>query len=284
MIAETPVYADGTVAYDEGIHWLYVPGSLTPAARYQKGQLHYVVSDHMGTPRELLTEQGKVAWAGRLSTWGEVTEWPVAANDADKLSCNLRFAGQYADEESGLHYNRFRYYDNGTGQYLSPDPIALAGGINPYSYVSNPLSFIDPLGLCKGEVTGKYSAINPGPLSDDLAGTFAGGKYKEIILSQDTELYRAGVEGRPFGQFFSSDKPQSVLQTRIDKAVLPNWPGGGTSPLDSVFKLKIPAGTKAYVGEVGYQNGVYLGGTQQIVIPKSWDIPGVQVLEQGPLP
>jgi RHS repeat-associated protein len=101
----------------------------------------------MGTPRELLTAQGKVAWAGRLSTWGEVTEWPVAANDADKLSCNLRFAGQYADEESGLHYNRFRYYDNGTGQYLSPDPIGLAGGINPYGYVHNPLGWVDPLGL-----------------------------------------------------------------------------------------------------------------------------------------
>ncbi|EHL3137204.1 hypothetical protein KDL18_004039 [Salmonella enterica] len=55
------------------------------------------------------------------------------------------------------------------------------------------------------------------------------------------------------------------------------------SPLDSVFKLKIPAGTKVYVGDVGYQNGIYLGGIQQIVIPKSWDIPGVQVLEQRPL-
>ncbi|EOF5101318.1 hypothetical protein ACK1QP_004714, partial [Salmonella enterica] len=162
--------------------------------------------------------------------------------------------------------------------------VGLAGGINLYSYVPNPLKWIDPLGLCKGEVTGEYSAINPGPLSDDLAGTFAGGKYRELILSQDTELYRASVEGRPFGQFFSLDKPQSVLQTRIDKAVLPNWPGGGTSPLDSVFKLKIPAGTKVYVGDVGYQNGIYLGGTQQIVVPSSWDIPGVQVLEQGPLP
>ncbi len=73
----------------------------------------------------------------------------MAANDADKLSCNLRFAGQYADEESGLHYNRFRYYDNGTGQYLSPDPIGLAGGVNPYGYVPNPLKYADPFWLCK---------------------------------------------------------------------------------------------------------------------------------------
>ncbi|MDX6053043.1 RHS repeat-associated core domain-containing protein, partial [Scandinavium lactucae] len=67
--------------------------------------------------------------------------------DADKLSCNLRFAGQYEDEESGLHYNRFRYYDTETGQYLTPDPIGLAGGVNPYGYVHNPLSWVDPLGL-----------------------------------------------------------------------------------------------------------------------------------------
>ena len=71
----------------------------------------------------------------------------MAANDADKLSCNLHFARQYEDEESGLHYNRFRYYDNGTGQYLSPDPIGLAGGVNPYGYVANPLRWVDPLGL-----------------------------------------------------------------------------------------------------------------------------------------
>ncbi|WP_208642853.1 HNH/endonuclease VII fold putative polymorphic toxin [Rahnella woolbedingensis] len=146
LIEETPVYADSTPAYEESIHWLYEPGALTPAARREKGQLHYVVSDHMGTPRELLTEKGDVAWASRLSTWGDATRYRPAAND-DKLSCNLRFAGQYADEESGLHYNRHRYYDSETGQYLSPDPIGLAGGINPYGYVHNPLSWVDPLGL-----------------------------------------------------------------------------------------------------------------------------------------
>jgi RHS repeat-associated protein len=165
LIAETPVYADGTAAYEEIIHWLYAPGGLTPVARQEKGKLHYVVSDHMGTPRELLTEQGKRAWAGRLSLWGKGSQWAVAANDADKLSCNLRFAGQYEDEESGLHYNRFRYYDTETGQYLTPDPIGLAGGVNPYGYVHNPLGWVDPLGLAccppkiKAEELG-YAKIN----------------------------------------------------------------------------------------------------------------------------
>uniref|UniRef100_UPI0039897434 RHS repeat-associated core domain-containing protein n=1 Tax=Edaphovirga cremea TaxID=2267246 RepID=UPI0039897434 len=82
-----------------------------------------------------------------LSTWGQADVWPLAASNDDILSCNLRFAGQYADDESGLHYNRFRYYDNETGQYLTPDPIGLAGGVNPYGYVHNPTGYIDPLGL-----------------------------------------------------------------------------------------------------------------------------------------
>ncbi|WP_145502189.1 glycohydrolase toxin TNT-related protein [Yersinia similis] len=147
LIEEVPVYADGTVAYEQGIHWLYAPGGLTPMARYAQGKLHYVVADHLGTPRELLNEQGKVVWASRLSTWGQAELWRQAANDEDRVSCNLRFAGQYADAESGLHYNRFRYYDGETGQYLCPDPIGLEGGLNPYGYVHNPVSWVDPLGL-----------------------------------------------------------------------------------------------------------------------------------------
>jgi RHS repeat-associated protein len=147
MIAETPVYADGTPVYEESVQWLYEPDALTPVARHEKGKLHYVVSDHMGTPRELLTESGSLAQANRLSTWGSGSGWRRQAANDENVSCNLRFAGQYADEESGLHYNRHRYYGSETGQYLSSDPIGLAGGVNPYGYVHNPLSWVDPLGL-----------------------------------------------------------------------------------------------------------------------------------------
>lgn len=153
LVAETPVYADGTAATDLSVYWLYEPGALTPGARYEKGQLHYVVREHMGTPRELLTESGEVVWAQKLSVWGRSERYRFggwnAANDEDGPGCPWRFAGQWEDEESGLYYNRFRYYDSEAVQYLTPDPLGLGGGINNYAYVLNPLSWIDPLGLCK---------------------------------------------------------------------------------------------------------------------------------------
>lgn len=166
LVAETPVYADGTAAVESSVYWLYEPGALTPGARYENGQLHYVVRDHMGTPRELLTETGEVVRAQKLSVWGKAEQYRFgglsAANDDDTAPhCPWRFAGQYADEESRLHYNRFRYYDAETGQYVSPDPIGLLGGLNLYQYAPNPLTWIDPLGLTTGTTAGGMSRTTP---------------------------------------------------------------------------------------------------------------------------
>ena len=145
---------------------------------------------------------------------------------------------------------------------------------------------MDPWGLSKcslGKETGRYSAMKPGALTDEMAGTFVGGRYRELVLSKDTEFYRAGVSGKPFGQFFSMERPQSVIQTRVDKAVLPRWPNGAESPLNTVYKIKMPAGTKVYVGDVSYQDRYYLGGTEKVVILKPWGILGGEVLGEWPL-
>jgi Flp pilus assembly pilin Flp len=134
-----------------------------------------------------------------------------------------------------------------------------------------------------GRASEEFTAIKPGPLADNLAGTFAGGRYREIVLESDTVLHRAGTEAQPLGQFFSREAPQGVIQTRIDKAVLPQWPGGGRSPVDTAFEVKIPAGTKVYVGEVSSQGGAFVGGTQQIIVKEPWLIKGVEVVGSTPL-
>jgi len=76
--------------------------------------------------------------------------------DVNEVDNPLRFQGQYFDAETGLHYNRHRYYNPSAGRFLTPDPIKLAGGLNSYQYVPNPTGWIDPLGLngCPGQ--GKF--------------------------------------------------------------------------------------------------------------------------------
>lgn len=169
LIQEAPLYADGTVAWNQADEWIYNPDNFSPIAKLtQNDELFYVVNDHLGTPKELLTEDGKhIAWAGNNRLWGKHVDnlnqikhgSHFASNDpAYQTDCPIRFQGQWEDEESGLHYNRFRYYDPHTSQYISPDPIRLQGGINLQSYVHVPNSWIDPLGLTSREYILQKSA------------------------------------------------------------------------------------------------------------------------------
>uniref|UniRef100_A0AAU2A7Y6 DUF6531 domain-containing protein n=1 Tax=Streptomyces sp. NBC_00093 TaxID=2975649 RepID=A0AAU2A7Y6_9ACTN len=114
-------------------------------------RFYAIVTDLVGTPTELVDEEGRVAWRARTTLWG--TPFGGGTNDADSLvDCPLRFPGQYHDAETGLHYNFRRYYDPENARYISPDPLGLAPAPNHHAYVVNPLRFTDPLGLvsCEG--------------------------------------------------------------------------------------------------------------------------------------
>ncbi|MEU9194237.1 putative T7SS-secreted protein [Streptomyces hundungensis] len=101
-----------------------------------------MVTDLIGTPSELVDEEGATAWRTRTTLWGTTT-WPTNA----PAYTPLRFPGQYFDPETGLHYNYFRYYDPAGARYVSADPLGLAPAPNPVAYVDNPLGWADPLGL-----------------------------------------------------------------------------------------------------------------------------------------
>ncbi|MGF6556143.1 RHS repeat-associated protein [Pseudomonas sp. S30_BP2TU TE3576] len=135
--------------------YLYEPGSFRPLALLDgKGRLNacpfYYQLDHLGTPQELTSYGGAIVWSARYTAHGQLRE--VTHGDGEQLDQPLRFQGQYCDAESGLHYNRHRYYHPDLGRYLTPDPIKLAGGLNPYRYTRNPTGWVDPLGLadCPG--------------------------------------------------------------------------------------------------------------------------------------
>ncbi|WP_275658235.1 RHS repeat domain-containing protein, partial [Photorhabdus bodei] len=286
LIEETPVYADGTVGYEQSIHWLYEPGALTPSARFEKGQLYYVVSDHQGTVREILTEDGELIWAGRLLTWGEPECWPVlTVNDPRNLTCHLRFCGQYEDTESGLFYNRHRYYESDTGQYLSPDPLNLRGGVSPYSYVHNPANWIDPFGLTgcpgnKGEPPHPYQGVRDA--SEYLQSMGVGrSQRKQIIDSFELSgmsvhkagdsLYGArfhdfGKRARPEGQYvFETFTPQT---NRSGLALPPDWNG-----MTGIQQFQIKPGTTIIKGKAAPQYDFgpqYTGGAEQIFVLEPW--------------
>jgi len=136
-----------TVTDDEGDtvearDFLFLPGSFTPLAQRVDGAVFCCHTDSRGAPTRLTDGQGRLAWAAAYAAYGQ------AHVRREGVRQPLRLPGQYHDEETGLHQNRWRPYDPSRGRYLSPDPLGLAGGLNPYAYASNdPIGQADPLGL-----------------------------------------------------------------------------------------------------------------------------------------
>ncbi|MFJ4458451.1 RHS repeat-associated core domain-containing protein, partial [Pseudomonas sp. NPDC089392] len=103
--------------------------------------------DHLGTPMELTGEDGEIAWSGTYKAWGLAEEKRSDRATWADIRNPLRFQGQYFDVETGLHYNRYRYYDPLTARFIGKDLIGFDGGINVYTYCLTPTQWIDPLGL-----------------------------------------------------------------------------------------------------------------------------------------
>jgi RHS repeat-associated protein len=113
-------------------------------------------------PKELVDQDGRVAWAAAHSAWGRVVEtWrdPLAKR---AVETPFRLLGQYLDDETGLCCTRFRYFDPEVGRWLSPDPLGFAGGRNLFAFDGSPTVRVDPLGLCGegGEVWNDKNGVD----------------------------------------------------------------------------------------------------------------------------
>jgi RHS repeat-associated protein len=130
----------------------------TTAQNQTQAQIYYYQNDHLGTPQQVIDSQGNVVWAAQATAFGETQVLPTST-----IRNNLRFPGQYYDQETGLHYNYFRDYEPGVGRYIESDPIGLEGGLNTYIYVwGNPLSNWDPLGLdVRMDVANRAAGLAP---------------------------------------------------------------------------------------------------------------------------
>jgi len=108
----------------------------------------YIHTDHLNTPRTGTDVNGITVWAWSGTAFGSFIANEDPDNDGINTTLNLRFPGQYYDQETKLHYNYFRYYDPSIGRYITSDPIGLRGGLNTFGYIGgNPGRWVDPLGL-----------------------------------------------------------------------------------------------------------------------------------------
>ena len=141
-----PLHEWQEVAADAGkadvTTWLFEQNTFIPAAKLAaNGESFSIVSDYLGTPLQAFDNNGNKVWEQELDIYGRQRKRPSSF-------IPFKYQGQYADKETGLYYNRFRYYDPNAGSYISQDPIGLVGE-NPtlYSHVKSPNSQLDLLGL-----------------------------------------------------------------------------------------------------------------------------------------
>jgi RHS repeat-associated protein len=104
----------GAGSISDVITWLFEEESFAPLAKLTAKGAHSVVCDHLGTPLELNDSKGAKTWQSQLDSYGAVREGKGKPQD-----CPFRYQGQYEDTETGLYYNRFRYYDPEVGSYIS---------------------------------------------------------------------------------------------------------------------------------------------------------------------
>ncbi|RKP43479.1 hypothetical protein D7S89_26040 [Trinickia fusca] len=119
--------------------------------RTSDAHVFYYHCDQIGTPLMMTDELGEVVWEASYKAWGEAQQVIARASKAAGIAPKnpLRFQGQQLDDETGLAYNRHRYYDASVGRFISVDPIKLSGGFNLYQYAPASTGWIDPLGLNK---------------------------------------------------------------------------------------------------------------------------------------
>ncbi len=183
QIAEIRHYRHGQLIQRR--HWVYNGWELVVQQRQHTGgdwETDFVTSSQNGVPQALFTPDGTLRWQAPTATlWGQ-----RQAEKSESPDPGLAFAGQLRDSESGLCYNRFRYYDPAGGCYVSPDPLSILGGEQNYAYVPNPVGWVDPLGLARcnglpstrkpGGTGASYDSIN----GQGLYILHEGGKIKYV--------------------------------------------------------------------------------------------------------
>jgi RHS repeat-associated protein len=216
---------------------------------FSKDEIAFYQCDHLGTPQELTDHDGKVAWSAQYKAWGQAKEAISEAAYKAGIRNPIRFQGQYFDDETGLHYNRHRYYDPFSTRFTSKDPIGLLGGFNTYIYAPNPVQWIDPLGLAPNKKTSTKKNCPPcdpcqGRNPSAIAQSWQGSdpyngvdSYKNVVVKKGTVFYTLYPHGDAPGNYLvKSDAVVSARNARqyndsVQVAHKGNWKSREARPM-----------------------------------------------------
>jgi RHS repeat-associated protein len=161
--------------------WHWEPEGLAPIAKEARGRRWAIASDHLGTPTEMYDELGALAWKMQLDVFGVPS---FEAGGAEE--CPWRWPGQYEDGETGLYYNRWRFYSPATGRYTSADPLRYAAGVAAHAYVEDVWTQVDPHGLhiASGVLTDSQGTVHNLGNFDSSGGVHSEPKILNAASSQ----------------------------------------------------------------------------------------------------
>ncbi|AVF36184.1 RHS repeat-associated core domain-containing protein [Rahnella sikkimica] len=198
---------------------------LDPMPQGDALKIHLYHCDHLGTPIALINHRtSKVEWSAVMDVWGNA----VDIFNPYKLRQPIRMQGQHYDEESGLHYNRHRYYDPMQGRYITQDPIGLRGGMNLYGYALDPVLGADPLGLnwaSLGSLTNQVGTKDSANLTQQVLEPWYINAGSYAILNQTyNDMKRLGLDKSD--QFFHCTAFCRVSKSKVANNKIASLMGG----------------------------------------------------------
>jgi len=219
--------------------YYFEPGTFKPVALKEDEQVYHYHLDHLGTPDTLTNQEGEVVWSVAYKSYGN-----IALAHENQIKQPIRFQGQYFDEETGLHYNRFRYYDPEVGEFTQQDPIGLLGGVNNYRYAPNPITWTDPFGLKCKEANNTVLAqdesddLGLNPLGEVIPSNFnilenRYNKAQLVLETKDSVIARSAsiLEGKKGIPIIT---PENLEALRNVKVLVINGHGSGDTIVDGL--------------------------------------------------
>ncbi|WMJ75202.1 RHS repeat-associated core domain-containing protein [Cytophagaceae bacterium ABcell3] len=249
------------------VTWVFDDGSFKPAAKIVDGEYYSIINDYLGTPKEAYDKYSDCVWKCEHEVYGK-----VKSCEGEVGFIPFRFQGQYHDVETGLYYNRFRYYAPDEAMYVSQDPIGLEGGDRLYNYVYDPNCRIDVLGW----VDIWYRALSQADINSLNSGNgkipkdpFANNSPLEHVLHGSTDGYNdqyiSLTKEKAFAERWARKSGTEVVKIDLDQ--VPN------SKLD----LTTSAGRVTHLGNAGL-------GDPDIVKANKFAKNAAELLVEGNIP